>query len=68
MRAIRNLKDVEVVLRDILNFQDRIESQPLNMKLRQIKTLGNGIDPQDAVTLKQLHEVRDQILKLLQEK
>jgi hypothetical protein len=54
VRAINNLNDVQIILKDLDNFKSRIESQVWNLTGRQIKNGGVATDPNDFVVLKQL--------------
>ena len=54
MRRIQNLSDVQIVLNDLDNRQDAFDSKALDRHGTQVKNIGNGTDPSDAVTLAQL--------------
>src|SRR5678815_686596 len=54
MRAIRNLDDVQIVLRELLDKRGRDLSKAKDQRGHQIKNGGDATDPQDFVTLRQL--------------
>jgi hypothetical protein len=57
LRAIKNLNDVQIVLRDLLNQQQATNTKALDRKGLQIKNMGPGVEPNDAVTVSQLQSV-----------
>ncbi len=57
MRAINNLVDVQIVLRELLDKKDRDLSKSKDQRGLQIKNAGDATDPQDLVTLRQLDDI-----------
>ena len=55
MRRVNNLQDVQVVLNGLLNRQTQQDTSAGNGKGRQIKDVGAGTEPDDVVTVAQLH-------------
>lgn len=55
MRRVNNLQDVQVVLNGLLNRQTQQDTSAGNGKGRQIKNVGAGTEPDDVVTVAQLH-------------
>lgn len=56
MRAINNLTDVQIVLKDLLDKKDRDLVKAKDQRGNQIKNAGDAVDPQDLVTLRQLQD------------
>ncbi len=56
MRAIKDIKDAEVVLRQHDDALDNLRNKDLLLQQRQIKELGDGKDRLDAVNLGQLEK------------
>ncbi len=56
MRAITSLQDVQIVLKDILDWQDKRDTKALDQHGLQIKNAGDATDGGDLVTLKQLRD------------
>lgn len=54
MRAIKSLDDVQIVLRDLLDFKRRVETQNFNMHGNKVVNAAAGTDPNDYVVLSQL--------------
>lgn len=54
MRAVKNLPQVQIVLNQLLNYQNNDSTKARNQKGNQIKNLGTGTDPSDAVTMAQI--------------
>jgi hypothetical protein len=54
VRAIKNLNDVQIVLRGLIDTQQKEQTKALDRNGLQIKNMGVGVDPADAVTLSQL--------------
>jgi len=54
MRAIRNLADVQIVLKELLDWKDTQISKAKDQRGHQIKNAGDATEPQDLVTLRQL--------------
>jgi hypothetical protein len=54
VRKINNFGDVQIVLNELLNWRDRLESKAKDQRGLQIKNAGDATDPQDLVTLRQL--------------
>jgi len=54
MRAVKTIADVQTVLRSLLNDQSNTKTKALNRNGLQIKNMGPGTAPTDAVTLSQL--------------
>ncbi len=57
MRAINNLVDVQIVLRELLDKKDRDLAKAKDQRGLQIKNAGDATDPQDLVTLRQLDDI-----------
>lgn len=70
MRRVKDLADVQIVLNEILDWKERLETKANDMHGLQIKNLGRGKDASDAVTVEQLEDklallrtqIRDNIL------
>jgi hypothetical protein len=56
VRAIKNLNDVQIVLRDLLNNQTKTNTKALDRNGLQIKNMGPATEANDAVTLSQLNQ------------
>ncbi len=54
MRAINNLADVQIVLRELIDKKERDLAKAKDQRGHQIKNGGDATDPQDFVTLRQL--------------
>lgn len=54
MRFIKTLEDVNIPLRELLDFKTLWTTKSLDLKKRQIKNVGAGVDPDDVLTVKQL--------------
>jgi len=54
MRIVRNLEDVQIVLKEILDKLEKGELKAGDRRGLQIKNMGDGTEDQDAVTLKQV--------------
>lgn len=62
MRSIANLGDAAVVLKQHDDVLDKLKNKDIDMQLRKISNLGDGLNPQDAISLKQLQQLRKEIL------
>jgi hypothetical protein len=56
MRKVNSLADVQIIFNDLLNERDRKNNSDWNRNGYQIKNMGDGVDPQDAVTVEQLDD------------
>lgn len=56
MRRISNLVDVQIVLKEILDWKDTQLSKAKDQRGHQIKNAGDATDPSDLVTLQQLRD------------
>ncbi len=54
MRAIKSLSDVQIVLKEILDWKDTQLSKAKDQRGHQIKNAGDATEPTDLVTLRQL--------------
>ncbi len=54
MRAIKSLADVQIILKEILDWKDNQISKAKDQRGLQIKNAGDATDPTDFVTLRQL--------------
>src|SRR6266705_3548309 len=63
MRAITSLADVQIVLRELLDWKDNQISKAKDQRGHQIKNAGDATDPQDLVTLEQLQSATGTKLK-----
>lgn len=54
MRAVKDLKDVQIVLKEIGQWKDRINSSNQDFKGLKIQNAGDATEPGDYVTLRQL--------------
>ena len=54
MRRIANLNDVQIVLKEILDWKDTQLSKAKDQRGHQIKNAGDATEPSDLVTLRQL--------------
>ncbi len=54
MRAIKDLNDVQIVLRELIDKKERDLAKAKDQRGHQIKNGGDATDPQDFVTLRQL--------------
>ena len=61
MRTIRNLADVQIVLKELLDWKETLLSKAKDQRGHQIKNAGDATDPQDLVTLRQLQKLLDEI-------
>ena len=58
MRAIKSLADVQIVLKQLLDWQNTKDTQNWDMKGKRIINAGNGVDPTDYVTVQQLQKAQ----------
>ena len=56
MRRINNLTDVQIVLKEILDWKDTQLSKAKDQRGHQIKNAGDATEPADLVTLRQLRD------------
>jgi hypothetical protein len=56
MRVIKSLDDVQIVLKEVTQWKDRISSQNQDFKGLKIQNAGPGTEPNDYVTLSQLQQ------------
>ncbi len=56
MRAIKSLSDVQIVLKEILDWKDTQLSKAKDQRGHQIKNAGDATEPTDLVTLRQLED------------
>lgn len=57
MRNVKNLKDVQIVLNEILNWKQNMETNELDMKKRRIRNLAPALEDSDAINLAQVKEL-----------
>ncbi len=51
MRSVKDIKDVQIVLNEILDWKQRLETKPNDMRGLPIKNLGRPSADSDAATL-----------------
>jgi hypothetical protein len=65
MRIVRDLKDVQIVLNELLDWKQLLESKANDMHGLQIKNVGDGTDDDDVVTVGQLEVEVEKLKRLL---
>lgn len=68
MRTVRSLEDVQKILKDILDWKDRISTKDWDFHQLKITNAADGVSPRDYVTVEQLKDSKvtnDDINKLI---
>lgn len=63
MRQVNSLADVNIVLRELLDWKAQMQTKSQDQSGLQIKNLGKATDPGDAVTLAQVQEMIDKAVR-----
>lgn len=54
MRVVKSFSDVNIALRELFDFKDKLTAKSVDWSGRQLKNVGAGTDPTDAVIVSQL--------------
>lgn len=63
MRQVNSFQDVNIVLRELLDWKARMENKSSDQGGLQIKNLGVATDPADAPTLQQVKDLIQEAIR-----
>jgi hypothetical protein len=68
MKVVKDFHSTQLAINELFEFKNRLETQNFDLSGRRFTNAGGATDKNEFCTLYQLEQIRDMLLKIIEEK